>query len=568
MKSLRKRLPVLFIVVLLPVLLFTTITLWKTGRDMREQVSTANRSALSYYTKELDTTLSQLESYLLNFAIYGDGVSDFRSGDENSRAIARSKAFERLRQDFEIYGADCIFVYCPSTDCYVTVYSSALSYQDARQLRKIITGGYESYLTNHEWVAGSLAGKGYLYQIAETTVNGPLVYGALVDVGAVQDRLTASPENAVYLTGPEGKPLAWGDQLQEREIALDPVRGEAYEDGNDSWMVIRQQSENGFILWETFPQGPFLSGDSIFPLMLALGTLMILILTGAVILIRRWVLRPLFGLEKGIRRLTEGDLNYRIALSSVPEEFARVNDAFNQMTEQIKDLKIQVYEEKLRQQQAELNFLYMQMRPHFFLNALTTIVNFARLGQNENMYGFISSLGRYIRYSLRRHVSSVPLRDEVAHIENYLDMANFQNPGSVMLMTDLQEEALDCLVLPFSIYTFVENSVKHALFPRKLMSIFLSARVEGDTLVVTIEDDGAGFLDEALANFKDPAWIESPSDQHIGIRNVKRSFTLLYGDKASLILSNAVPSGARVELRMPVEREPEPDSPAEEEERN
>ena len=69
------------------------------------------------------------------------------------------------------------------------------------------------------------------------------------------------------------------------------------------------------------------------------------------------------------------------------------------------------------------------------------------------MYQFIGYLGRYIRYSLRRHASNVPLREEVAHIENYLDMVGLQRPGSVMLMADIQEEAQGCRVLPFSVYT-------------------------------------------------------------------------------------------------------------------
>ena len=123
-------------------------------------------------------------------------------------------------------------------------------------------------------------------------------------------------------------------------------------------------------------------------------------------------------------------------------------------------------------------------------------------------------------------------------------------------MADIQEEAQGCRVLPFSVYTFVENSVKHALSPGRMMSVFLSARVEAGTLAVTVEDDGAGFTEEALAKFRDPAWIESPDGQHIGIRNIIRSLSLMYGEEALVTLSNAVPSGARVELRLPAEREP------------
>ena len=121
-------------------------------------------------------------------------------------------------------------------------------------------------------------------------------------------------------------------------------------------------------------------------------------------------------------RLAKGNFDYRIHLPDAAWEYRQVGDIFNMMAGQIKDLKIQVYEEQLHRQESELNFLYMQMRPHFFLNALTTLKNFVKLGQYENMYDFTGYLGRYIRYSLRRHVSNVTLGDEMDHIENYVAM--------------------------------------------------------------------------------------------------------------------------------------------------
>ena len=554
MKKLRQRLPVLFAVMMLPVLAFTILSLWITVRDMRQGVIEANRSALSYYTRELDADLTSLESYLLTFAVYGDGVSDLRSPDANVRMLAQAEAFERLRQDFDIYGADLIFYYAPSSGAYTTVYSQEIDYRGAVGLRETFTGRYEELLTGHRWRVGRLNGRACLYYIALTQVNGPLVYGAVMDIAALQRRLTASPETAVYLTGPDGTVLNGAGTLRQEGIVLEPGKGRTYADGG--WMVIREEGEKGFTLWETFPSAPFLGSGS-FPLFAGLAALMLLVLAGAMYLIRRWVLRPLWAIEKGLKRFSAGELDYKLDPAGVPEEYARVNAAFNRMTGQIKELKIQVYEEKLRQQQAELNFLYMQMRPHFFLNALTTVGNFARLGQQENLYRFIGFLARYIRYSLRRHNSPVPLREEVGHIENYMDMVGLQSPGSVMLMTDIQDEAADCRILPFSVYTFVENSVKHALSPKKMVSVFLSARVEGDTLLVTVEDDGPGFPPEAIRRFSDPAWLDSPGGDHIGARNVKKSFRLLYGDKASVTLSNAFPSGARVELRLPADRLPE-----------
>ena len=51
--------------------------------------------ASPYYVQELDTTLSLLEDYLLNFAVNDNSVSKLHSADTNARAIAKAEVFER-----------------------------------------------------------------------------------------------------------------------------------------------------------------------------------------------------------------------------------------------------------------------------------------------------------------------------------------------------------------------------------------------------------------------------------------------------------------------------------------
>ena len=103
-------------------------------------------------------------------------------------------------------------------------------------------------------------------------------------------------------------------------------------------------------------------------LLLALVTIGVLFCTS--LLIYRWILHPLTAIVEGMSRLASGNFDYRIHLPDAAWEYRQVGNIFNLMAGQIKDLKIQVYEEQLHRQESELNFLYMQMRPHFFLNAL------------------------------------------------------------------------------------------------------------------------------------------------------------------------------------------------------
>ena len=546
--SLRKRIPVLMTATMLPVLLFTLLTLWQSGRQMQDEVISTNESALDFYAAEMEQSLDHMQSYLLNFSVFNTDVANINNKDHDVRMITKGKIFEKMQQDFNMYDADCIFIYEPQYDGMVVVYSSNITYLEVSTFRQVLSKNYQKYLTNFHWTVGQIAGIPSLYQINYSHVGGYL-YGALYDVTAMQSRLEESSEDLqVYLTGMDCKPLANSSPMNATSKLI--LSDEPYPSGGRT--VIQRSSDMGFILWMVFPIQVFLGNMNtffVFMLLLALVTIGVLFCTS--LLIYRWILHPLTAIVEGMSRLASGNFDYRIHLPDAAWEYRQVGNIFNLMAGQIKDLKIQVYEEQLHRQESELNFLYMQMRPHFFLNALTTLQNFVKLGQYENMYDFTGYLGQYIRYSLRRHVSDVTLDDELDHIENYVAMQNLQHPNSVLLMADVPDEARRCAMPAFIVYTFVENCIKHALSMETMLSVFISAQVTQESLYLAIEDDSTGFPEEFLKKFNDPSWLDDPSEKHIGIRNVKRTLWLLYKDKATLRLSNAVPSGARVEMLIP-----------------
>lgn len=557
MKSLQKRMPALLTVMMLPILLFTFFSIYYSNRQMRTRIIETSASALDFYTQELDTSLNKLQSYLLNFSVFGSDTAGLNNPDHNERMLTQVDIYERLKQDFTLFDADFLFLYTPVYDSYVMTYSNNLDYSTVMALRKAVSADFAAYTTNYQWRTGRIGGNAYLYQINYSTMNGPCVYGALLDVKTVQNRLQAGSNDLhVYLTGMDNQPLVGAETLVEQDIVLRQTDQSYYIAGKQDHIVLHQVSQNGYILWETFRQGNFLwVGDSLFHLVLLLAVLVLIVLTIATLLIYRWVLRPLKGIEEGLNQLASGNLDYRLRLPGALGEYQQVSETFNAMTGQIRDLKIQVYEEKLHWQEAELNFLYMQMRPHFFLNALTTVTNFAKLGQYQNMYDFIGYLGRYIRYSLRRHVSYVTLQEELEHIDNYVAMQNLQHPDSVMLLIDAQEETLSCQVMSFMVYTFVENCMKHALSLETPLSIFVTASLQQEKLYLAIEDDSTGFPEEYLKRFSDPGWMNDPGEKHVGIRNVKKSLELLYKGEATLRCSNAEACGARVEIVIPAHRQ-------------
>jgi len=71
-----------------------------------------------------------------------------------------------------------------------------------------------------------------------------------------------------------------------------------------------------------------------------------------------------------------------------------IKDAFNRLMDEIMKLKIQSYEKQINLQETELKCIKLQIRPHFFLNAMTTISSLSQQGKNKEIESYISALSK------------------------------------------------------------------------------------------------------------------------------------------------------------------------------
>ncbi len=133
-----------------------------------------------------------------------------------------------------------------------------------------------------------------------------------------------------------------------------------------------------------------------------LMVLLAVFLVGFTMIMRRWVLRPLNRLIKAMQELSEGQFNIRLRENEWDEceEFTMVNRAFDDMISQIESLKIDVYEENIRRQRAELQYMKLQANPHFYINCLNVIHNLSMMGKNDLLQQMTTYLGNHLRYTM------------------------------------------------------------------------------------------------------------------------------------------------------------------------
>lgn len=285
-----------------------------------------------------------------------------------------------------------------------------------------------------------------------------------------------------------------------------------------------------------------------------ISVLFLLLLGLLMIVMTRLVSRPTQQMLVATQKIEAGDLYYRLTNEPRSREFAVLHNSFNKMADQIVHLKILEYEQQLNEKESELKQLRSQIRPHFFLNAITTVMSMTYHGKNEDIRKYLTSLSGFMRYMLQIRKKTVQVKDELDNVRNYLDMQKIRFPDSVAAFIGYDPGVEDYEVPYLLLFTVVENTFKHAMSLYNTLSILIQCeRVQTDEFTgmrIIVEDNGEGFPENVIAQYRTGEGIRE-LDGHIGLSNIYRTLQLLYGRDDLLRIRNASPRGAHVELWIP-----------------
>lgn len=274
-----------------------------------------------------------------------------------------------------------------------------------------------------------------------------------------------------------------------------------------------------------------------------------------VIFFKREIIKPIKGLTMMAQHVRSGDLDYRTSVSCHSREFIQIQDSFNYTVEELLCLRMDYYEEQIAFRDMEFKYFHMQIRPHFFLNIFTTVYSMSLNGRYKEMRSFIESLYDVIRYMFKTGLHTVPLRDEINHLRQYINMQSKLYKNSVIPYFDVDTALDDWPVPQMIIHTFVENTYKHTVSPDSTILLFIQVKpMEYDGMKyahIVVEDTGVGFPPELLEELS--GYRDSTSDQGVGLKNIQSTLRLLYGRDGLVKFSNVSPHGARIDITIPNE---------------
>ncbi|MDP2368282.1 sensor histidine kinase [Rhodoferax sp.] len=211
-------------------------------------------------------------------------------------------------------------------------------------------------------------------------------------------------------------------------------------------------------------------------------------------------------------------------------------------------LKRQVVEARMAAMQA-------QVEPHFLFNTLASIDHLIETDPPRASI-MQKNLIALLRASMptMREANAQTTRDlgrELAVIRPYLEILKVRMEERLQTEVRVSDGLLSAEFPPMMLQSLVENAIKHGLEPKaEGGQLTVSAEIVHGKLAVTVADTGLGFGKAATAG------------TGIGLSNIRERLALLYGNRASLTVSETVGGGTTATITVPYTARPHADDAA------
>lgn len=522
------------------------VILSNTSRMMDEHIQEIGHSAVTTSGQLIDQTLLSIDQYIFDFMYDDPALLELNtSQDPLTLYTAKNDANTLLKRMGRLYAVDGILIYSPEgIKAEQIIYSSnpRLLKQNTSIAKELVqsleTSENENPLSNSEWFLQEFDSSWWLVRII-------LLHDTYCCVWINESQLTG-------LFAPS-----------EHKIKGDFFLSDSFETEKDP--SVSQAAKNHHMQY-TSTAGNFLlclNADfseidtkrisTVIMLVLAFTLLIFILLSFGYQLLYL----PFKRFNHTMARIQHGDMETRADTPVYIREFYEMYRLFNQLMDDIQNLKLSIYENQLDKQRVEQQFLHIQVRNHFFLNCLNIIYSLAQVEDYTLIQQMTLYLVSYFRHISQDALEGVPLQEEVAHVRDYISIQEIRFPGRIVFHCDMDETLTGFRVPSLILLTFIENCILHAQIPgqtvsRIILELHTVSFEDKAGLHIRISDNGQGFSAEQLDVMNHTETKLPFGEIHgIGIHNIRNRLHLLYGTRAQIWFSNQKDGGALIELKLP-----------------
>ncbi|WNS44212.1 histidine kinase [Paenibacillus sp. MMS20-IR301] len=525
---------------------------------VKQQSTRYLQDTADLYINRINHDFAYINHYMGWTLANDDSLNMMNAHELSSKEFLNSNEdlFKRFSELQRNYGQEFnFFFYLRNQSFFLNCAPISIDYSDYRELREQIISFiddkkvYEKFYSR--WTPVLVNGKYYIinivpyynrYLIGMISADNLITPLRQINLGAngYASLIDETGKDISTLVSNSGKPLQKESGLQKLFQSRTTITNEFSDTGLSAKMVIKFGAFEKIMIAQL--------------LIMLLFFIVTSTLCAVMLFFNRRILGPIQSFSENLAHLSEDGQPADFKSSKIIE-LEQANAQFKDLVDQIRNIKIAMYEQELEKQSIQLDFMKQQIKPHFFLNCLTSIYSMAQIQMYEEIEQMAMSTSKYFRYIFQGSEDFVLLAGEIEHVRIYLDIQKSRYRDAFVY--EIEQDALtrDMMIPPLVLQTFIENSVKYAVSRTDEIRIRLTVNrriMEGEVMnVIEISDTGPGFPYEVLDKLNQGEPLDQSKGTHIGIMNTLKRLEYLYLRRAAVSFSNAAEGGACITLCLP-----------------
>lgn len=296
-----------------------------------------------------------------------------------------------------------------------------------------------------------------------------------------------------------------------------------------------------------------------------LGTLLVVTVALLSIILAVWlsssITGPIRRLVATAKQISKGRMDTKAPESINNDEISILCRAFNGMIDNIQNLmaeNMKSLEKDRLVKELELKMLQSQINPHFLFNTLNSIAKLAYIEGATRTSDLTVSVSRLLRYNLQKLDQAVPLREEVEHVTEYINIQRARFRDRITFVMDIDESVLDSMIPCLTLQPILENAFVHGIEQMEEgAELKLTIGYVDEAVGIEIRDNGVGMNRETVMLLLESFREESPrlgrkgQSTGLGTHNVFKRLHLFFDGEQSIEIDSTEGKGTAVLFKIP-----------------
>lgn len=409
-------------------------------------------------------------------------------------------------------------------------------------------------------------GKNYfsVARVMETDEGTPMAYLMVnmdeAQIRAMYESVTGGNRNTVYIVDGKGNIISCSNSklngfeffnmenlnllFGDNAYTFTKMRGE------NILFTRYQDGDSGFTVLEEIPLAVLM--EPIRRVRLAVILVAVLAIGAAAVYAGHFadrMTRPITRLCDFMLQVEEENLNQDCAVAGYTE-INILSKGLNTLLGRMRDLLQGIKQKEQQKRKMELGFLQAQINPHFMYNTLFSIKCMVDMEKNGEASKMLASFIQLLRSTLSNPDEFVTVRQEFHVLRQYIEIQKFRYDDGFQVIFECDGAVEEKKIPKLLIQPLLENAIFHGVeFKKGEGLIIITARMQDEAVLITVEDNGVGIAPEILEKINRGEQLGSKT--HVGIVNVKERIQLNFGESYGMRIESAQWKGTKIVLTLP-----------------